>query len=269
MTPTDAEAQEIARHRANYERLKGGAARALPDLTPRDGAALADEHILARETIPGGWYFYGRLGAGESLRIVNGGGRASVAVVAWNARDTSERLNHADTVKVQWTAALRKGRLILSDMGKVLFSIAQDTSGAHDALVGGSTAASNLKKYGAERRNARDNFRLAAAKMGLGPADLPQPVVLFAPVGVDAQGRFVWNEARRTAGDFVDLRAEMDVLFALSNTPHPLDPAPDYAPGEVETIRFRLPTPLDDYCRTGSPEAVRAFQNNSARGSQI
>lgn len=268
MNLTESEKQEIAANRANYERLmaagQGATPRALPDLTPRGGAALADEHIVAREKIPGGWYVFGRLRAGDSLRLINVTGRASVAVVAWNARDTSERLNHADTVKIQWTAALRKGRLILSDMGKVVFAIAQDTSGAHDALVGGSTAASNAKKYRGDHRNARDNFRLAAAKLGLCDADLPQPVVFFAPVEVDAQGRFVWNEGRRSPGDFVDLRAEMDLLFALSNTPHPFDPAPDYAPGEIEAIRFRLPTPLDDYCRTGSPEAVRAFQNNSA-----
>ena len=149
-------------------------------------------------------------------------------------------------------------------MGKAMFSIAQDTLGAHDALVGGSTAASNQRKYGGDHRNARDNFRLAAAKLGLAAADLPQPVVFFAPVDVDAEGTFVWNEAKRAHGDFVDLRAEMDVLYALSNTPHPLDPAPAYDPGEIVVIRFRLPTPIDDYCRTGSPEAVRAFDNNAA-----
>ena len=145
-----------------------------------------------------------------------------------------------------------------------MFAIPQDTSGAHDALVGGSTAASNARKYGGDHRNTRDNFRLAAAKLGLSVVDVPQPIVFFAPVEVDAQGRFVWNESRRAAGDFVDLRAEMDLLFALSNTPHPFDPAPGYAPGEIEAIRFRMPTPLDDYCQTGSAEAVRAFQNTTA-----
>jgi urea carboxylase-associated protein 2 len=265
---TEIQRGEIAVNRANYEKLKaagqGATPRALPDLTPKDGATLAAEHIVARETIPGGWYFFGRLKAGEGLRLVNPTGRSSVALVAWNARDISERLNHADTVKVQWSASLRKGRLLLSDMGKVVFSITQDTLGAHDALVGGSTAASNAKKYGGDRRNARDNLRLAAAKLGLSVADLPQPVVFFAPVEVDEHGRFVWNEAKRASDDFVDLRAEMDLLFALSNTPHPFDPAPDYAPGDVEAIRFRLPTPIDDYCRTGSAEAIRAFQNNAA-----
>ena len=40
-----------------------------------------------------------------------------------------ERLNVADTVKVQWQAYLGAGSLLLSDMGRVLLSIVADTSG--------------------------------------------------------------------------------------------------------------------------------------------
>ena len=87
-----------------------------------------------------------------------------MSIQAWNRTDTSERLNHADTVKVQWAASLRKGRIILSDMGHVLLGIIEDTSGAHDTLVGGSTAADF---GGSSRRNTRENFILAAGKLGL------------------------------------------------------------------------------------------------------
>ncbi|WP_315828517.1 MULTISPECIES: DUF1989 domain-containing protein [unclassified Bradyrhizobium] len=46
--------------------------------------------------------------------------------------DCCERINCADTVKVQWSAALSKGRMILSDMGRVLLSVIEYTTGAHD-----------------------------------------------------------------------------------------------------------------------------------------
>jgi urea carboxylase-associated protein 2 len=268
MILTEDQKTEMAVNRANYDKLKsagqGAAPRALPSLTPKDGAALSPEHIVAKECIPGGWYWYGWLRRGETIRLVNAAGRSSASVIAWNANDLSERINHADTVKVQWSAALRKGRVILSDMGKLVFSITQDSIGAHDALVGGSTAASNAKKYGGDFRNTRDNFVLAAAKLGLVRADIPLPVTFFAPVETDADGRFVWNEAKRAQDDFVDLRAEMDLLIVISNCPHPLDPEPDYAPGALEMIRYRLPVPADDFCRTGSGESLRAFQNTIA-----
>ena len=156
---------------------------------------------------------------------------------------------------------MRKGRVILTDMGHVAFSIIEDTSGAHDTLAGGSTAASNRAAYGdGSHRNTRDNFIGAAAKIGLDRRDIPPCVTFFAPVSVRDDGGFVWDADSRRAGDFVDLRAEMDLTVAVSNCPHPFDPAKSFAPGPVDVVLFRPGAPRpDDPCRTGSAEAVRAF----------
>ncbi|HEY0329271.1 MAG TPA: urea amidolyase associated protein UAAP1 [Rhodopseudomonas sp.] len=257
----DANRQRYEQHKALGQQQ---APKALPPSTPRDGAPLKPASIIHRETVPGGWYFVTKLNRGEALRIVNTTGKACVSLQAWNARDPSERLNHADTIKVQWAASLRKGRVILSDMGRALISIVEDTSGAHDTLTGCSNAATNAARYGDGYRNSRDNLLLAAGKLGLTRRDVHPCVAWFAPVSVDADGRFEWHGERRAAGDFVDLRAEMNLLLALSNCPHPLDPSPDYAPGDVELIRYQAPAvAADDLCRTVSLEAKRAFENNA------
>lgn len=261
----------IAENRRRYEALKaqgqGHAPRALPPPSPL-GLKLDEDAVLHAETIPGGWYWTTELHAGEALRLALDHGPSSVALVAWNAADTSERLNYADTVKVQWTSSLRKGRVLFSDMGRVMLSLIEDSCGAHDALVGGSNAGSNAARYpGGPHRNTRDNLVLAALKAGLGRRDIPACVTFFAPVGVGAEGRFTWNEAGRRAGDYVDLRAELDLIVVLSNCPHPLDPDPDYAPNPVTATRFKAPIPRpDDLCRTATIEAVRGFENNAAIG---
>ncbi len=266
------EASVIAENRRRYEELKragqGHAPRALPGPSPRGGVPIDEAAILHRETIPGGWYWTTALKAGEALRLALDHGPSSVALVAWSATDPSERLNYADTVKVQWTAALRKGRVLFSDMGRVMLSLVEDSCAAHDALMGGSNAASNAARYGdAPHRNTRDNLVLAALKCGLERRDIPACITFFAPVSVGPEGRLAWNEAGRAAGDFVDLRAEMDLIVALSNCPHPLDPAPDYAPNPVAVTRFRAPAPAaDDLCRTATVEAVRGFENNAFAG---
>jgi urea carboxylase-associated protein 2 len=261
---------EVAANGKRYEELKaagqGHAPRALPPPTPRDGAAIVASAIIHREIIPGGWYWTTRLNSGEALRLITTGGASSIGLLAWSAADTSERLNHADTIKVQWAASLRKGRVILSDMGRVLFSIVEDTTGgAHDAPAGGSTTATNEACYHTTTlRNTRDNFILAAGKLGLDRRDVHPCISFFAPVNVDAEGRFQWDPSRRQTGDFIDLRAEMDVLVALSNCPHPLDPSPTYAPGDAEIVRYRTGrVGDDDLCRTASAEAARAFANNA------
>jgi uncharacterized protein len=263
MAPTQQEISEANRRR--YEQLRAAGQdvtpKGLPEATALDGAAIAPDAVISREQVPAGWYATVRLRRGEALRIIDDSGRSSVSLIGWRQEDTSERINCADTVKVQWSAAISKGRVILSDMGRVLLSLVEDTSGAHDLMVGGSTAASTLAAFGATTRNTQENFLSAAAKLGLSLRDIPPCVTFFAPVSVDEKGRFLWNLDRKQAGDFVDLRAEMNLVLVLSNCPHPLDPARPAAFGPITLIRHRVPPPAqDDPCRTTSPEIVRALE---------
>lgn len=228
--------------------------KALPEPSPRP-APLA-EGVLAEEVVPGFWYTSLALKAGETLRVVTGARASTVSLAVWSAKDTSERMNLPDTVKVQWTTELSKGRVIFSDMGRVLLSITEDSSGAHDALTGGSSPATTTG------RNTRENMVLAAAKLGLDRRDLPSLFNLFAPVRVNAAGAFDWRGAMLTPGDWVELRAEMDVLLALSNCPHPLDPVQEAGPVTLQKLAAR-PVPADDLCRTATAEAIRGFENNA------
>ena len=260
---TKREAAEANRRR--YEELRtagqGSTPKALPAATALDAAPIAPAAVIDREEIPFGWYTTMRLRRGDALRIVDVSGLSSVSLIGWREEDMSERINCADTVKVQWSAAISKGRVILSDMGRVFLSLIEDTSGAHDLLCGGSTPASTAAAFGtATMRNTQENFLAAANKVGLGLRDIPPCVTFFAPVSVDPNGRFVWNAGRKRAGDFVDLRAEMNLVLVLSNCAHPLDPARPALAGPVTLIRHRVPPAApDDPCKTTSPEIARAF----------
>ena len=264
MVSAEQKRQDAEANRHRYEELRAAGQEAtpkgLPKPTPRDGAPIAPASIISREDVPAGWYTTISLRRGEAIRIIDSSGLASVSLIGWRAENPSERINCADTIKVQWSAAMSKGRVILSDMGHVFLSLIEDTSGAHDLMVGGSTAASTRAAFGATTRNTRDNFMAAAAKNDLSLHDIPPCVTFFAPVSVDAHGRFLWNAANKSPGDFVDLRAEMNLLLALSNCPHPLDPARPAANEPITLVRFRAsPAGPDDLCRTASPEAARAF----------
>lgn len=270
MTMLDTGAQ-IAENRRRYEALKaagtGQAPKAMPSPSALDGAPVATAEVIFAETVPGGWYANYRLKAGERLRLVNTDGSAAVALLAWNGADTSERINHADSIKIQWTAALGKGRVIFSDMGRVLLSIVEDSSGAHDVLAGGLNAAGVTRKFGDDPtyRNTRTNMVLAAGKFGLDSRDIPPIATFFAPVTVSEDGGLGWSDGVRKPGDFVELRAEMDLLIAISNCPHPLDPALAYAPGPVDVaVLAAKPVGADDFCRSATPEAVRGFENTDA-----
>jgi urea carboxylase-associated protein 2 len=262
MTHTKQQMAEANRRR--YEELRsagqGLTPRRLSEPTTLDGALIAQDAIIHREHVPAGWYALLPMRRGEALRIVDDTGCSSVSLVGWREEDTSERINCADTVKVQWSVAISKGRVILSDMGRVMLSVIEDTSGAHDLLVGGSTPASTLATFGATTRNTQENFLAAGSKIGLDIRDIPPCVTFFAPVLLDDAGRFIWSESRKRPGDFVDLRAEMNLFVVASNCAHPLDPARPAASGPVSLIVHRAPPAAkDDPCRTASPEMARAF----------
>lgn len=268
MTVSAETAAMIAANRRRYEQLKAAGQDAGLPLPPPSvrGVAVEAATVLQRETVPGGWYCTLRLARGERLRLQAGEGCAGVSWFAWNADDSSERYNAGDTVKVQWTAALAKGRLLLSDMGRVLAAIVEDSCGAHDALVGGSTPETNAIKYGdASLRNTRDNFVLAAGKHGLTRRDVAACLTFFAPVVTDAQGRFHWRDGAVQAGDYVELRAEMNLLIAISNCPHPLAPDRLLAPPPIEVMVLRAAVPDGaDFCRVATAENRRAYDNNAA-----
>ena len=162
--------QQIEANRRRYEELRAAGQeqtpKGLPEPTAPGDAPIASDAVIHREHLPPGWYATVRLRRGEALRIVDESGRSSVSLIGWREEDTSERINCADTVKVQWSAAIGKGRVILSDMGRVFLSVIEDTSGAHDLLVGGSTPASTIAAFGEPRRNTQENFLAAASKIG-------------------------------------------------------------------------------------------------------
>ena len=205
----------------------------------------------------------------QVLSLRSEGDGACVALFAFNARRPSERYNMPDTLKAQHTAHLRGGRVLMSDMGRAMLGIIADDCGWHDPLCGHQLAADSLVRYGAldyqsarndRHRNTRDNALVEFAKHDLDARDLHANLNLFAKIVADDAGRLHFIDGHARAGQLVALRAEQDVLIVLSNTPHPLDPRPRYAPPPLSLAIARgLPPAADDPCRISSAEAGRAY----------
>jgi urea carboxylase-associated protein 2 len=244
----------------------------------RAQAALASERfsravppgttgVLWRETVESGNYAVRVLPRGARLRLRDPDGDTSVQLLVFNHRHRAERLNVPDTVKVQWQAYLGTGQLLLSDMGRVLMSFESDTSAGHDTFNAMSNRAWNQAKFGdgavhSTAPNARDRFAVALAKEGLGRRDIGASINLFKPVFVEPNGNFTWRGESTPPDAEVVLRAEMDVLVALTVTPHVLDPRDTYVVSPLEITAVAGPwTAADDPIRIATPESLRAFEN--------
>jgi urea carboxylase-associated protein 2 len=221
----------------------------------------------------GGETWSRRMQRGQVLRLTDPTGRAAVAALFYNANDPLERYNMPDTLKAQYTAFLTAGRVLYSDMGRILASIVEDTCGWHDTISGCGDAAASRARFGEGtyqalrnefHRNSRDNLLVELGKHGLGKRDIVPNVNFFVRVAVDGEGKtegkMSWVAGNSRPGAHVDLRFEMNTLVVLSNTPHPLDPATAYAPPPVElAIREADLVRADDPCRLSRPENGRGF----------
>jgi urea carboxylase-associated protein 2 len=232
------------------------------------------EKILYTETLRGGGMTSLVLRRGTTLRLTDTAGGANISTLLFNAEMPLERYNMPDTLKAQFTAYLTAGRVLYSDMGRVLASITADTCGWHDTLCGVITAGKTLEKFGESsyqkdrnewHRNGRDNFLVELSKHGLGKRDLHANANFFSKVEVDDAGNLVYVTGHSKPGTYVDLRAEMNVLLVLSNTPHPMAPGGAWAPPAVELAVRETPLPgLEDPCRLSRPENGRGFINTES-----
>ncbi len=224
------------------------------------------EDLIWEETLGAGGYAAHLLPRGARLRLLDTAGDACAALMIHRADAPAERLNVADTVKVQWNAYLGPGMVLLSDMGRVMASLVEDTSGRHDALCGASLPSGNARRYGdgsvyGPSPSARDRLLLALAKHGLSRRDLPPTITLFKGVRVAADGALVFA-GDPAPGAHVTLRAEMDLLVSVANCPHRLDAREAYSATPLRLTAWRGdPAAPDDPVRTGTPEVLRAFQN--------
>jgi urea carboxylase-associated protein 2 len=224
---------------------------------------------LWTEIVPGGATWSHVLKRGTALRMTDVEGGANVGAYFLNFDIAAERFNLPDTLKAQHTARLTKGHVLYSDMGRILCSITEDTVGWHDPLCGFSNGAQVEKKYGkatyqearnAWHQNARDGFLVELGKYGLGSRDLHATVNFFSKVTVDETGGLHYSPNHSTAGSFVELRAEMNVLVLLNTCQHPLAPGNAYAPKPVEISIARVaPASTSDLCRTHCNENRRGF----------
>ncbi|MBB5713819.1 urea amidolyase associated protein UAAP1 [Sphingomonas aerophila] len=245
--------------------MAGTRVQAMPTLPA--AAVDAPDAVFWEETIAPAGYASRRIARGTRLRLVDLAGDACASMLLFNAEMPTERLNVADTLKVQWNGYLGAGRLLLSDMGRVMATILDDSAGTHDAFCGASNKASNARTYGSGENygpqpNARDRLVLGAAKHGLGRKDVHPCINWFKGVRVTNDGTTEPQVGPFAPGRMLLLRAEMELVVVLANCPHVLDPRPDYSVTPLRATAWRgTVTAEDDPVRTATPEGLRAFLN--------
>ena len=167
-----------------------------------------------------------RVNKGQSIQIINTHGTQVVDTWCFSAEDFSEFMSNEHSRPTLGSIFPVVGKPIYSNRRRPILHFAEDTSpGRHDTIV----AACDDYRYGLlgcteYHDNCTDNLHAALRAIGLRSPETPSPLNLWMNIPVAADGATSWGEPLSKPGDYVVLRAEMDVVVAMSACPQDMLP---------------------------------------------
>jgi uncharacterized protein YcgI (DUF1989 family) len=211
-------------------------ARAAGDVTD---AAIVPGEVLRDLVIPAREYAAFTMYATNVLRIVDLEGKQVADTIAFNLHNLAEKMNNENTMLVNHTYNPTEGHVVYSDDCNPMFTILRDTVGRN--YPGGAMCSEELNRtrYGVPgTRNCRDNLADAVAPWGIGKRDLPGAFTPFMNVVHYPDGSAEIAEPTSEPGSYIDLRAEMHLLVAISACPQERNPCNGFHPTSLRTIVY-------------------------------
>ncbi len=205
-------------------------------------SSLNPADALYRATIPAGEYWMQVVRAGQSLRIIDSDGNQAADTLFYCAADPSLRYSATDTIREQGNVYLGVGSKLLTQECQVMLEITADTVGRHDTLGGACATESNTVRYALDKKTmhaCRDSYLLALAEhehFGLTKRDLAHNINFFMNVPITPDGGLTFADGRSGPGQYVEMKALMDVIVLISNCPQLNNPCNAYNPTPVEVL---------------------------------
>ena len=187
---------------------------------------LPQGRVIEDMTVPVRAPWSARIARGDMLRLIDLEGQQAIDFLCFNAENPTERYHAANTIKVPGNIYVGEGTVLRSSLARPMMTVVADTCGRHDTIFGCCSFEIDEVRYGMTNpESCQRNFERELAKHGVGPEHIVPNVNFFMHVPVNPAGGAKIAEALSKPGDYVDLRAEMDVLAVLSNCPEALNPA--------------------------------------------
>ena len=195
--------------------------------------------LLSEWIIPPKEYSAFLLQKSHTLRLIDISGEQVPDVVCFNADDLADKLSQSNSQLLNKRRELIRGDVLYSVSCNPMLTITDYSNGVSFAHGSMCSEELNRTRYGvANTRNCRDNFAMALAPWSIDKREIPDAFVPFMRVEVDADGTMEIREPTTVAGDYYDLRAEMDLLIAVSNCPQELNACNNYNPTSTGVILY-------------------------------
>ncbi len=158
---------------------------------------------------------------GQLLRVITSEGKQVGDMAVFNLHDPREAFSGPSTAAMNDRSFRRADRLYSGPpYFDVLMSVADDPYGVHWFIGGRCSPLTKGRDGNGNAPNCHSNLVSAVAPWGISEYQVPlDTFVLFMYVDVDADCRYSYRPPLMQQGDHIDLRAEKDLLVAISACP--------------------------------------------------
>lgn len=155
---------------------------------------------------------------GQILRVIDPQGEQVSDLLAFNAADRREWLSSGRSIDYNDTIYLTTGHVLYSNRSNPMLTIVEDRVGRHDFLL---TPCSPemfriLYRHEGHHPSCFENLATDLAPFGISADALPTTFNIFMDVSVAPDGALSIGPPRSRPGDFIDLRAEMDLVVGVT-----------------------------------------------------
>jgi uncharacterized protein YcgI (DUF1989 family) len=155
---------------------------------------------------------------GETLKVIDPLGEQVSDLLAYSLQDTREVISNGRTFDYEETLQLTTGNRLWSNRSNPMLEIVEDTVSTHDFLLTPCSEATFRHFYPEHpvHRGCFGNLAEALSPHGIEPDAIPCAFNVFMNVPVAENGKLRVDPPRSTAGDYIRLRAEMDLVIGLT-----------------------------------------------------
>ena len=158
------------------------------------------------------------LSRGQLLRIIDPCGQQVSDLVAFARRDSAEVLSSGRSLDYNNTIYLTTGHILYSNRSHPMLTILADMVGRHDFLLTPCSPDTFTMLYAHQgyHPSCLENLARGLAPFGIAPDSIPTSFNIFMNVGVLPSGELKIAPPLSRPGDYIDLRAEMDLIVGVT-----------------------------------------------------
>lgn len=182
---------------------------------------------------------------GKTFKLVQVEEKQVADAIFFNLNNKFERFHAGHTVYlncIKGVGTVKRVKELYSPppFENVMATVVEDTVGENFAFIG--TRCSRMiyklrdKVDAPPHRSCQDNLAEAIAPYGLKPHDVPDVFNIWMNVDIGEGGCFLLKTPSVRKGDYIEFKAEMDLLVAISACPNDTQPVNDFRTKPLKVV---------------------------------